>query len=74
MNSIKKMMLSGALGCLISGMAYADGSSPQPVKPYWQDIQVVAVNKEKPRSSFMSYATEKPPSPLDLRKARTIPY
>ena len=33
MNSIKKMMLSGALGCLISGMAYADGSSPQPVKP-----------------------------------------
>ena len=56
MNSIKKMMLSGALGCLIFGMAYADGSSPQPVKPYWQDIQVVAVNKEKPRSSFMSYA------------------
>ena len=56
MNSTKKMMLSGALGCLISGMAYADGSSPQPVKPYWQDIQVVAVNKEKPRSSFMSYA------------------
>ena len=56
MNSIKKMMLSGALGCLISGMAYADGSSPQPAKPYWQDIQVVAVNKEKPRSSFMSYA------------------
>ena len=39
MNSIKKMMLSGALGCLISGMAYADGSSPQPVKPYWQDKQ-----------------------------------
>ena len=56
MNSIKKMMLSGALGCLISGMAYAGGSSPQPAKPYWQDIQVVAVNKEKPRRSFMSYA------------------
>lgn len=50
MNSIKKMMLSGALGCLISGMAYADGSSPQPVKPYWQDIQVVAVNKENPEA------------------------
>ena len=74
MNSIKKMMLSGALGCLISGMAYADGSSPQPVKPYWQDIQVVAVNKEKPRSSFRVMRTEKPPSPLDLRKARTISY
>ncbi len=56
MDSIKKMMLSGTLGCLISGMAYADSSSPQPAKPYWQDIQVVAVNQEKPRSSFMSYA------------------
>ncbi|WP_297908999.1 glycoside hydrolase family 2 TIM barrel-domain containing protein [uncultured Parabacteroides sp.] len=55
MNSIKKMMFSGALGCLIFGMAYADDSSPQPSKPYWQDIQVIAVNKEKPRSSFMSY-------------------
>lgn len=56
MNTIKKLMLSGALGCLMSGMAYADGTTSQPKKPYWQDIQVVAVNKEKPRSSFMSYA------------------
>lgn len=24
-------------------------------KPYWQDVQVVAVNKEYPRSSFMTY-------------------
>lgn len=24
-------------------------------KPYWQDVQVVAVNKEQPRSSFMTY-------------------
>ena len=24
--------------------------------PYWQDVQVVAVNKEQPRSSFMTYA------------------
>ncbi len=24
-------------------------------KPYWQDVQVVAVNKELPRSSFMTY-------------------
>ena len=67
------MMLSGALGCLISGMAYADGSSPQPVKPYWQDIQVVAVNKEKPRSSFIDVmlGPRNRPTPLDLRKART---
>ncbi|MDR3250517.1 MAG: DUF4981 domain-containing protein [Tannerella sp.] len=24
--------------------------------PYWQDVQVVAVNKEKPRTEFMSFA------------------
>lgn len=56
MNSIKKAMLSATLGCLMSGIAYADRATPQSAKPYWQDIQVVAVNKEKPRSSFMSYA------------------
>ena len=27
----------------------------EPKKPYWQDVQVVAVNKEYPRSSFMTY-------------------
>ena len=26
-----------------------------PDKPYWQDVQVVSVNKEYPRSSFMTY-------------------
>ena len=25
------------------------------VKPYWQDVQVVAVNKEYPRTVFMTY-------------------
>jgi beta-galactosidase len=25
-------------------------------KPYWQDVRVVAVNKEKPRTEFMSFA------------------
>ena len=25
------------------------------VKPYWQDVQVVEVNKEYPRTSFMTY-------------------
>ena len=68
-------MLSGALGCLISGMAYADGSSPQPVKPYWQDIQVVAVNKVKTQKLLHELCGPRnQPSPLDLRKARTIPY
>ncbi|WP_366646827.1 sugar-binding domain-containing protein, partial [Bacteroides sp.] len=26
-----------------------------PKKPYWQDVQVVAVNKEYPRTAFMTY-------------------
>ena len=51
MNSIKKMMLSGALGCLISGMAYADGSSPQPVKPYWQRYLEIFLCRLLQRSS-----------------------
>ncbi|MDR0429207.1 MAG: DUF4981 domain-containing protein [Tannerellaceae bacterium] len=30
-------------------------TNKEAVKPYWQDVQVVAVNKELPRSSFMTY-------------------
>lgn len=30
-----------------------------PTKPYWQDVQVVAVNKEHPRTSFMTYDNRK---------------
>ena len=36
---------------LIVTSAVADNAK----KPYWQDVQVVAVNKEYPRSSFMTY-------------------
>lgn len=42
--------LFGILSMLSSGLQ-ADNSP----KPYWQDVQVVAVNKEYPRSSFMTY-------------------
>lgn len=31
-------------------------SAQTPSKPYWQDIQVVQVNKELPRTEFMTYA------------------
>ena len=54
---IKKTMLTGALSCFLLGTALADDATNQPAKPYWQDIQVVAVNKEAPRSSFMSYGS-----------------
>ena len=43
---IKKTMLTGALSCFLLGTALADDATNQPAKPYWQDIQVVAVNKE----------------------------
>ena len=44
---IKKTMLTGALSCFLLGTALADDATNQPAKPYWQDIQVVAVNKEE---------------------------
>ena len=49
---VKKTMLAGALSGFLFASALADN---QPAIPYWQDIQVVGVNKEAPRSSFMSY-------------------
>lgn len=55
MNSIKKRLLFGVLGCMLAGMTQAARLTPPPAKPYWQDIQVVAVNKEYPRTSFMTY-------------------
>ncbi|WP_455638616.1 glycoside hydrolase family 2 TIM barrel-domain containing protein [Parabacteroides sp.] len=55
-HSIKKAMLSGAFSCFLLGSVLADGTATtQATKPYWQDVQVVAVNKELPRSSFMTY-------------------
>lgn len=55
MNAIKKRILFGAVGCLLAGIVQASPLTPPPTKPYWQDIQVVAVNKELPRTSFMTY-------------------
>lgn len=51
----KKLLLAGiCVTCLIesSTAQVTENSSP---KPYWQDIQVVEVNKEEPRTSFMSF-------------------
>ena len=36
-------------------MGVAQASEDENRKPYWQDIQTVAVNKEAPRSAFMTY-------------------
>jgi len=43
------------LYCTLFAAFFSPEAKGQAAKPYWQDIQVVAVNKEYPRSSFMSY-------------------
>lgn len=53
-HSIFKSILSGMLSFSLLGTVVADNKSPEKL-PYWQDIQTVAVNKEAPRSSFMTY-------------------
>ena len=47
-------------GMLLSALLLGAGGNIQASqttdhKPYWQDVQVVAVNKEYPRSAFMTY-------------------
>lgn len=54
MNNIKNRSLVGLMASLLTVSAIAS-STAMDRKPYWQDIQVVEVNKEKPRSSFMSF-------------------
>lgn len=38
--------------------------------PYWQDVNVVAVNKEKPRSSFVSYIDKSSALTFDYSKSK----
>ena len=45
------LLLAGIFSLLTTG-AMAEKTSD---KPYWQDVQVVSVNKEYPRTSFMTY-------------------
>lgn len=54
MKSFSKIALCSALSILFTAHALADGSLP-----YWKDIQTVAVNKEEPRASFMTYPDSK---------------
>lgn len=47
---LTKNIVAGTLSLMATDLL-ADNT----IKPYWQDVQVVAVNKEYPRSSFMTY-------------------
>lgn len=55
---ISKKFLSLAMASLMLGGATASAKQ-EDKKPYWQDIQVVAVNKELPRTSFMTFDSQK---------------
>lgn len=48
---MKNYFLTGMFCLSLAGRLCAQSSG----LPYWQDIQTVAVNKEKPRTEFMSY-------------------
>jgi beta-galactosidase len=48
------LLICAALSCL--PVASLNASKENPPKPYWQDMEVVFVNKEPPHSAFMSYA------------------
>ena len=54
---VKTALLCGALSCgmITNQPLHAEGTTCSQQLPYWKDIQTVAVNKELPRSSFMSY-------------------
>ena len=49
---MRKVLLLSVLSVLLGKPAI----QAQSTMPYWQDVQVVAVNKEEPRTEFMSYA------------------
>lgn len=55
MSKKKLFTLAGSLAALFLSMTTVASAANEPKKPYWQDIQVVAVNKEYPRTSFMTY-------------------
>lgn len=42
------------MGVAVNDMCAGTGKDK---KPYWQDVQTVGVNKQAPRTSFMTYAT-----------------
>ena len=58
------MLLAGAL------VAAALGARGQEGLPYWKDVQVTAVNKEYPRSAFMTYPDRESAAEMRYEKSR----
>ena len=53
-NLIPRSLLLAAL-CLAGTMQQVRATEPEE-KPYWQDIQTVSVNREEPRTDFMTFS------------------
>jgi beta-galactosidase len=53
---MKQIMRTIALGVICCLATTSIVRADNPDKPFWKDIQTVAVNREQPRSAFMSYA------------------
>lgn len=49
------LLLTGICMGVFSVVAMNAMADNAPRKPYWQDVQIVAVNKEYPRTAFMTY-------------------
>lgn len=59
MKKQQHLLLAGFLLSTFLSTTLSVTAQNEPSKPYWQDIQVVAVNKEYPRTSFMTYDNRK---------------
>ena len=55
-DSMTARLLSCVAALCIWGSMTSSALADNPQKPYWQDIQVTSVNREAPRSAFMTYA------------------
>ena len=55
MNITKTTLLRYLIGTVVCAFSAQTISAEGTKLPYWKDIQTVAVNKEAPRTAFMSY-------------------
>lgn len=47
------------LGGLLTGVSPSFANKQEQIRPYWQDVQTTSVNREYPRTEFMSYGSDK---------------
>ena len=64
----KTILLAAAIGLTAVGSARASEAGEQ--LPYWQDVQVVSVNKEPARAAFMTYGDRSSALTLDYENSQ----